>query len=80
MRERHQFLEGRRELLLVGRKHVGNPQFCEEREAFVEGRAALIDDPDRVAMGGRGRRFVETWVSPAGVATAYGELFDELID
>ena len=40
----------------------------------------MIDDPDRVAMGERGRRFVEAWVSPAGVATAYGELFDELID
>ena len=40
----------------------------------------MIDDPDRVAMGERGRRFVETWVSPVGVATAYGELFDELID
>ena len=52
----------------------------EDLDAFAEGLAALIDDPDRVAMGERGRRFVEAWVSPAGVATAYGELFDELID
>lgn len=52
----------------------------EDLDAFAEGLAALIDDPDRVAMGERGRRFVETWVSPVGVATAYGELFDELID
>ncbi|HAB58666.1 MAG TPA: glycosyltransferase WbuB, partial [Acidimicrobiaceae bacterium] len=52
----------------------------EDLDAFAEGLAAVIDDPDRVAMGARGRRFVETWVSSAGVATAYGELFAELID
>jgi colanic acid biosynthesis glycosyl transferase WcaI len=52
----------------------------EDLDTFAEGLAAVIDDPDRAAMGERGRRFVETWVSPAGVATAYGELFAELID
>lgn len=52
----------------------------EDLDAFADGLAALIDDPDRVAMGERGRQFVEAWVSPAGVAAAYGELFTELTD
>ena len=29
-------------------------------------------------MGAAGRRFVETWVSPAAVAAAYEDLFAEL--
>lgn len=52
----------------------------EDLDAFADGLAALIDDPERPAMGKRGRGFVEAWVSPAGVATAYGELFAELTD
>ncbi|MEM8707771.1 MAG: glycosyltransferase family 4 protein, partial [Actinomycetota bacterium] len=52
----------------------------EDLDAFEAGLAALIDDPERSAMGERGRRFVEEWVSPAGVAAAYGELFAELTD
>lgn len=45
--------------------------------AFVDAVEALVD-ADRRAMGERGRAFVEEWVSPAGVAAAYAELFDEL--
>ena len=52
----------------------------EDLDAFADGLASLIDDPERPAMGERGRAFVEAWVSPAGVATAYGELFAELTD
>ena len=46
-------------------------------DAFVEGLLSLLD-ADRAAMGERGRSFVEEWVSPAGVAAAYAELFEEL--
>ena len=38
-----------------------------------------LDDPDGAdAMGAAGRRFVETWASPAAVARRYEELFAEL--
>ncbi|MEM9201886.1 MAG: glycosyltransferase family 4 protein [Actinomycetota bacterium] len=48
-------------------------------DAFASALAALLDDAAaRHAMGERGRAFVETWVSPAGVAMAYGQLFAEL--
>jgi colanic acid biosynthesis glycosyl transferase WcaI len=40
----------------------------------------LVEAPDEaVAMGAAGRRFVERWASPAAVATAYDDLFGELI-
>lgn len=52
----------------------------EDLEAFAAGLGALIDDADgRAAMGDRGRAFVETWVSPAGVASGYSALFAELV-
>lgn len=51
----------------------------EDSAAFVAAVIELVDDPDaREAMGERGRSFVQTWVSPVGVAAAYLELFDEL--
>lgn len=51
----------------------------EDSAAFVAAVLELIDDPDaRAAMGERGRSFVQTWVSPVGVASAYVELFEEL--
>ena len=43
--------------------------------------AAAVEElagADRDAMGARGRAFVEEWVSPAGVAAAYVELFEDL--
>jgi colanic acid biosynthesis glycosyl transferase WcaI len=47
--------------------------------AFVAGLNRLLDDPPAsVAMGARGRTWVERWASPAAVATAYEELFGEL--
>ncbi len=52
----------------------------EDPGAFVEALVALVDDPDRrVAAGRSGRRFVEQWVSPAGVAEAYEALFAEVL-
>ena len=49
----------------------------EDSAAFIAAVEALVVS-DRVAMGERGRSFVEEWVSPAGVAAAYVDLFEEL--
>jgi colanic acid biosynthesis glycosyl transferase WcaI len=43
--------------------------------------AGLLDDAAAMArMGADGRRFVESWASPAAVAEAYEQLFAELVD
>lgn len=49
----------------------------DDPDAFTDGLVELLDR-DRSAMGERGRAFVEEWVSPAGVAAAYADLFEEL--
>ena len=47
--------------------------------ALVEALQVLLDDPEGGdAMGAAGRRFVETWPSPADIAARYEELFTEL--
>ncbi len=47
--------------------------------ALVAALRCLLDDPGRaVAIGARGRRFVESWASPAAVAESYENLFEEL--
>jgi colanic acid biosynthesis glycosyl transferase WcaI len=52
----------------------------EDTTAFVDAVAAMLADPEGSAAAGRaGRAYVETWVSPAGVAGRYAELFEELI-
>jgi colanic acid biosynthesis glycosyl transferase WcaI len=51
----------------------------DDPDAFCTGLDALLDEPDeRVAMGERGRRFVEGWASPDAVAGSYEALFEEL--
>ncbi len=51
----------------------------EDAGAFTAAIVELLDHPDRAeAMGAAGRRFVETWASPAMVARAYEDLFCEL--
>jgi glycosyltransferase involved in cell wall biosynthesis len=51
----------------------------DDPDALVEALLALIDDPERCeALGAAGRRFVETWPSPADIAARYEDLFDEL--
>nr|WP_249419946.1 glycosyltransferase family 4 protein [Rhabdothermincola salaria] len=51
----------------------------EDPDAFAGAVGELLDDPARAsAMGAAGRQFVEGWASPAAVAAAYEELFDEL--
>ena len=51
----------------------------DDAEAFTKAIVSLLDHPDEAsAMGASGRRFVESWASPAVVAQAYEALFDEL--
>lgn len=52
----------------------------EDPEAFRAALGQLLDDADlRRRQGEAGRSFVEGWASPAAVARAYEELFEELI-
>lgn len=48
-----------------------------DQAAFTAGVLELVEK-DCAGMGERGRSFVEEWVSPAGVASAYTELFVSL--
>ena len=50
----------------------------DDAPALTEAIRTVVDSPERPAMGADGRAFVEDWVSPAGVAAAYGALFREL--
>jgi colanic acid biosynthesis glycosyl transferase WcaI len=49
----------------------------EDQMAFTAGLLELVEN-ERSGMGERGRSFVEEWVSPGGVASAYIELFESL--
>lgn len=47
--------------------------------ALTAALRTLVEDPTRrAAMGAAGRRFVESWPSPADIAERYEALFDEL--
>jgi colanic acid biosynthesis glycosyl transferase WcaI len=51
----------------------------DDTDAFCAALDRLLDDPGGArAMGERGRRFVESWASPAAVAERYESLFEEL--
>lgn len=51
----------------------------EDPEAFTKALRDLLDAPERMEeMGRAARAFVEGWASPAAVARAYEELFEEL--
>jgi colanic acid biosynthesis glycosyl transferase WcaI len=51
----------------------------DEPEAFTKALLRLIDEPAEARrMGEAGRRYVESWASPAAVAARYEELFAEL--
>jgi colanic acid biosynthesis glycosyl transferase WcaI len=53
----------------------------DDPEAFTKAILRLLDDPHGAqTMGADGRRFVESWASPAAVAAAYESLFIELRD
>jgi colanic acid biosynthesis glycosyl transferase WcaI len=64
---------------VVTEHHCGVAVPPEDIDAFAEALRTMLDDPERGReMGQRGRKFVETWVSPAGVAAMYESLFLEL--
>lgn len=51
----------------------------DDPEAFTKAIRQLVEDRDAaLAMGESGRRWIEQWASPAAVAQAYEQLFDEL--
>jgi colanic acid biosynthesis glycosyl transferase WcaI len=51
----------------------------DDPDELVGALTTLVDDPAaRLAMGARGRAWVEQWVSPGAVATQYESLFREL--
>jgi colanic acid biosynthesis glycosyl transferase WcaI len=61
--------------------HAGMAVGPGEAEAFTKAIRWLLDDEERRLEQGRsGRRFVESWASPAAVAAADESLFDELVD
>lgn len=52
----------------------------DDPEAFTKAVAGLVAAPEEAAaMGRAGRAWVERWLSPAAVAAAYEELFEELV-
>lgn len=53
----------------------------DDQPAFTEALRKLIDDGEfRLMCGRSGRAFVESWISPLGVAERYVDLFEELRD
>ena len=65
---------------IVERAEAGVAIPPEDPEALTKAIQRLIESPDEVeAMGASGRRFVETWASPAAVGEAYEHLFQELV-
>ncbi|MGE0730915.1 MAG: glycosyltransferase family 4 protein [Acidimicrobiia bacterium] len=52
----------------------------DDRDAFVAGLQQLLADPQALVERGRsGRRFVQSWASPAAVAVAYSQLFETVV-
>lgn len=52
----------------------------DDPEPFTKAVRHLVERPDEARrMGASGRRFVESWASPAAVARTYEELFSELV-
>jgi colanic acid biosynthesis glycosyl transferase WcaI len=71
--------EGTEVARVVAAARCGRAVPPDDPDAFTGALVALLDDPDeREAMGARGRAWVERWVSPAAVALAYEELFEEV--
>ena len=64
---------------LVERAGCGAAVEPDDPQAFLAGLKQLLASPDRgLALGQRGREFVERWVSPRAVAEAYEGLIEEL--
>jgi colanic acid biosynthesis glycosyl transferase WcaI len=63
----------------LGRAKAGISVAPDDPDAFLSALTRLVDDPPTLAtMGDAGRRFVESWVSPAAVADQYATLFSSL--
>lgn len=64
---------------LVQRAEAGVAVPPEDAEALTKAIRRLVEAPaERARMGESGRRFVEGWASPAAIAKAYADLFEEL--
>ena len=71
--------EGSEVANVVARAGAGIAVAPEDPEAFTKALRRLLDAPEEMQrMGEAGRRFVESWASPAAVAEAYESLFEEL--
>jgi colanic acid biosynthesis glycosyl transferase WcaI len=71
--------EGSEIARLCERSGAGIAVPAEDAEAFTKALRYLIDSPGEAErMGQAGRAFVESWASPAAVAEAYEQLFEEL--
>jgi colanic acid biosynthesis glycosyl transferase WcaI len=71
--------EGSEIARIVERTGAGLAVPPEDAETFTKAIRNLLDAPERLQqMGEAGRAFVESWASPAAVAIAYEELFEEL--
>ncbi len=64
---------------VVEQHDLGEAVEPDDVDAFVAAIETLVDSPSaRSKSGHNGRKFVESWLSPAGVADAYIELFTRL--
>lgn len=64
---------------VVERSGAGLAVRPEDPEAFTKAVRQLTENPaDAAAMGAAGRRWIESWASPAKIAQAYEELFESL--
>jgi colanic acid biosynthesis glycosyl transferase WcaI len=65
---------------LVARAGAGLTVAPDDVEGFVKAVREVVDRPEvAAAWGAAGRAFVAEWASPAAVAAAYENLFDELV-
>jgi colanic acid biosynthesis glycosyl transferase WcaI len=71
--------EGSEVARVVERAGAGTAVPPDDAEALTKALRAMLDSPDSARqMGNAGRAYVEGWVSPAAVARAYENLFEEL--
>ncbi|MFT7647957.1 MAG: colanic acid biosynthesis glycosyl transferase WcaI [Candidatus Poriferisodalaceae bacterium] len=64
---------------VVGRTGAGRAVAPGDVDALVAAVEHFVDEPlSRIAAGDSGRAFAETWLSPASVGAAYGDLLEEL--
>jgi colanic acid biosynthesis glycosyl transferase WcaI len=73
--------EGTEVARTVLRAGAGRAVPPDDAAAFLEALKAMLAEPRELAeMGRAGRSFVEGWASPDAVASAYADLFLELVD